>query len=248
MTLDPRDWSAVTSARLPANGLACLAALRHRPEVRVSLTGDGDAWVQWPAGAFADETVSALRPAAGVEFYARHTGVWRRFGSRLPSGVTPPTDAGRSLAEVLTFAPPDPTPATANAIRRVRVEPVRDDVPRPATALRCELSDLRAWAEFATTRQLAGFRVAMSGGEVLVLGTLPTVASAQRYWGDSVHLPLGFTLRPSLGLDSLRRLVEAAAGDRVFWHADGVDVVPDAAFGPASRAGVRLADERGASS
>ena len=248
MTPDPRDWSAVTAARLPAAGLACLAAVRHRPEVRVSLADDGYAWVQWPAGASADEVVSASRPAPGVEFYSRQADGWRRFGSRLPSGVSPPTDAGRMLAEVLTFAAPKPPSATTNAVKRVGVESVRDATPRPATALRCTLRELRAWANLATTRQLAGLRVATSGGEVLVLGALPTIASAQRYWGDGVYLPLGFTLRPSLGLDSVRQLVEAAAGDRVFWHADGVDVVPDAAFGPASRAGVRLADERGASS
>ena len=240
------DWSAVTAARLPSAGLACLAAVRHRADIRVSVGADGLAWVQWPAGPLADDTVTALRVAAGVEFYARHPGGWRRFGSRLPAGSTPPTDGGKLLADVLTPAAIAPTLPTGGAIRRVGVQLVRDDVPRAATALRCPLRDLRAWADTATTKQLAGLRAASSGDEVLVLGTLPPIASAQRFWGDAVRLPLGFTLRPALGPASVRELAGAAASDLVFWHADGVEVVPAEAFGPVSRAGVRLAAQMGA--
>lgn len=243
MTVDPHDWSVVTAARLPASGLNCLAAVRHRQEVRVTVGTDGFAWVQWPAGPLADEVVCALRPAAGVEFYGRHAGHWQRFGSRLPSGMTPPADAGRLLAEVLTPVAVVPVLPTDGVIQRLGIELIRDDVPRPATALRCPVREFAAWADLATTRQLTGVRAATSGGEVLVLGTLPLVASAQRYWGDGVHLPLGFTLRPALPAPSVRELLQAAADDLIFWHADGVEVVPQAAFEPVSRAGVRLACE-----
>ncbi len=247
MTPDPHDWSVVTAARLPASGLGCLAAVRHRQEVRVTVGADGFAWVQWPAGPLADEVVSALRPAAGVEFYGRHGGDWRRFGSRLPSGVTPPTDAGRVLAEVLTPVAVVPVLPTVGTIQRLGIELARDDVPRPATALRCTLRALAAWADFATTRQITGVRAAASAGEVLSLGTLPPIPSAQRYWGDGVHLPLGFTLRPALTAASVREVLQAAADDLIFWHADGVEVVPQAAFETVTRAGVRLAAEVGAS-
>ena len=243
MTVDPHDWSVVTAARLPATGLGCLAAVRHRQEVRVTVGTDGFAWVQWPAGPLADEVVAALRPAAGVEFYGRHAGDWRRFGSRLPSGMTPPKDAGRLLAEVLTPAAVVPVLPTVGAIQRLGIEIARDDVPRPATALRCSLRELATLADTATTRQLAGVRAAISGGEVLVLGTLPPIAAAQRYWGGAVYLPLGFTLRPALSAASVRELLQAAADDLIFWHADGVEVVPQAAFEPVARAGVRLACE-----
>ena len=243
MTVDPHDWSVVTAARLPASGLNCLAAVRHRQEVRVTVGADGFAWVQWPAGPLADEVVSAMRPAAGVEFYGRHAGSWRRHGSRLPSGVTPPTDAGRVLAEVLTPVPVVPVLPTVGTIQRLGIELVRDDVPRPATAVRCTLRVFAGWADTATTRQLAGVRAAISGGEVLALGTLPPIASAQRYWGDGVYLPLGFTLRPVLTAASVREVLQASVDDRIFWHADGVEVVPQPAFEPVSRAGVRLACE-----
>ena len=242
--MTPRDWSTVTAARLPSAGLACLAAVRHRPEVRVTVGADGFAWVQWPAGPSAQDIVSALRVVAGVEFYGRHADGWRRFGSRLPANVTPP-DAGRPLAEVLTPAPVVPLLPTGGALQRVAVELVRDDVPRPATALRCPIRDLRAWADSATTRQLAGVRAAQAGDDVLVLGTLPPIASARRYWGDGVRLPLGYTLRPTLSPASVRELLQAAAGEYVFWHADGVEVVPLEAFAPVTRGGVRLAAETG---
>ena len=243
MTVDPHDWSVVTAARLPATGLNCLAAVRHRQEVRVTVSADGFAWVQWPAGPLADEVVSALRPAAGVEFYGRHADQWRRFGSRLPSKVMPPADAGRLLAEVLTPVPVIPLLPSLGAIQRLGIELVRNNEPRPATALRCTLYEFAAWADAATTRQIVGVRAATSGGEVIVLGTLPPIALARRYWGDGVRLPLGFTLRPALTAPSVREVLQAAADDLIFWHADGVEVVPQAAFEPVSRAGVRLACE-----
>ena len=242
--MTPHDWSAVTAARLPSAGLGCLAAVRHRSEVRVTVGVDGSAWVRWPAGPLADDIVTALRVAAGVEFYARHADGWRRFGTRLPAAVTPP-DGGRLLADVLTPAVFVPLPPTGAVLQRVAIELVRDDVPRQATALRCKLSDLRAWADTATTKQLAGLRAASAGDDVLVLGTLPPIASAQRYWGDAVRLPLGYTLRPALGSASVRDLLGAAAGDLVVWNADGFEVVPPEAFGPVTRAGVRLAAETG---
>lgn len=238
---DPRDWSAVCAARLPEVALASLAAVRHRPELRVSLAGDGNAWVQWPAGPQADDIVAALRVALGVEFYRRHPGGWRRFGSRLPSALAPPADTGKPLADVLTPSPLTPVAPDVVAISRVVIELVRDEVPRPATALRCPVTHFAAWTDLATTRQLAAVQVAVSAGEVLALGTLPPVPSAVRYWGDIVRLPLGYTLRPALGPASVRELVGAEAGDLVFWSADGVEVVPAAAFAPATRAGVRLA-------
>ena len=238
---DPHDWSAVSAARLPDVALVSLAAVRHRTEVRVSLTADGFAWVQWPAGPQADDIVAALRAAPGVEFYCRHAGGWRRFGSRLPSALAPPADTGRPLADVLTPSPLAPVAPGAVAISRVMIELVRDDAPRPATALRCPMSHFATWADLTTTRQLAAVRVAVSAGEILALGTLPPVPLAVRYWGDAVRLPLGYTLRPALGPASVRELVGAEAGDLVFLDAGGVEVVPALAFEPATRAGVRLA-------
>jgi len=238
-----RDWSGVTAARLPAAALDCFAAVRHRPDVRVGIDSDGYAWVRWPAGLDADGVIAALRPAPGVEFYALRGDHWRRFGSRLPAGRTPPIDLGRPLAEVLTPIPAVPLSPTHGSFARVPAVLVRDDVPHPATALRCRLGDFAAWADLATTRQLAGVRAAASGDEVLAVGALPVVAAAVRFWGDAVKLPLGFTACPALEPDALRELVGAGADDLVFWADGGVEVVPRRAFEPATRAGVRLAWE-----
>ena len=135
--------------------------------------------------------------------------------------MTPPTDGGRPLADVLTPAAIVPTLPTGGGLDRVAIELVRDDVPRPTTALRCPLRDLRAWADSATTKQLAGLRVAFAGDDVLVLGTLPPIARAERFWGDTVRLPLGFTLRPALGPASLQAYVKGQ--DLRPWIEHGID-------------------------
>src|SRR5436305_12062883 len=95
---DPDPWADVTAARLPADALGALAAVRDRDGVRVRLAGDV-AWVTWPAGAA--DVVRCLRPARGVAFFAERGGQWFRLGRRVPTADRPPDDPGRSLDAVL---------------------------------------------------------------------------------------------------------------------------------------------------
>jgi hypothetical protein len=76
---------------------------------------------------------------------------------------------------------------------------------------------------------------------VLLRGpALPGTLDGERFWGDSVLIPLGRRPEPDLPESVLAAALELCDGAVAMVAADGVEVVPGAAVGPVSRAGVRL--------
>ncbi len=215
-----------------------LADLRVRGEVRVRLDG-ATAWLHWPAG---DRAV-LLRVLAlrGAEVFERRGGHWYRPGRRLPSFEVPGDEETRPLAALLVPAAVQ-AEARAATLTPLQVTLVRNDHPRPASALCCPVADFAAWVEGATSRQLAGLQAAWCpAGPVLLLGErLPPLAAGERFWGRSLLLPLGFRAEPDLGEDALREAL-GLGGDVGLLTAEGLEVVARSAFGPVTRAGVRLA-------
>jgi hypothetical protein len=224
-------------ARLPAGALPLLADLRGRGDVRARLDGT-TAWVHWPA----DDREVLLRVLAlgGSEVFERRDGLWYRAGRRLPSFEVP-ADENQPLAVLLVPAKVQAQESEA-AFAPLRVALVRDDHPRPASALCCPRGDFAAWVERATSRQLVGLQAAWCpAGPVLLLGErLPPLAAGERFWGRLLLLPLGFRADPDLGEDALREAL-GLGGDVGLLTAEGLEVVPRGAFGPVTRAGVRLA-------
>ncbi len=234
-------WADVTAARLPASALAHLAAVRDRPGVRVDVL-DELAWVTWTN--HHAEVIACLLPAAGVEFYVRRGKEWFRFNSRVPTSDRPPDGAGRPLDAVLVperleARRPDTTP-----LRKLAVRIVRGGGLHPTTALMCTLVELLRWVETATTLDLTSLSAAHNGERVLLRGEkLPIIPGATRYWGSAVLIPLGFRTEPELSAGILRVVVGAQTGDVVVFDETAVAVIPDLAFAPLTRVGVRLAAE-----
>src|SRR5205085_762389 len=91
---------------------------------------------------------------------------------------------------------------------------VRDERPRAATALRCRVHELAKWADTATTGQLASVRGACCGSEVMLLGQrLPARVRGERFWGESLFLPLGFRHEPALPENALRDALGIGEGN-----------------------------------
>ncbi|QEL19628.1 hypothetical protein [Limnoglobus roseus] len=239
MTTADRDpWQAITLARVPAAGLAALAAVRHLPGVGVQDDGEF-AWVHWPAGRL--DVVHALWPAAGVLFLRRDGDRWLPFGKRLPTTLRPPETDVRPVAGAIVPERVNPIPPPGGPAVTLELGIVRGGPPRSATALLCSAAELAGWADTATTREFSRLRAAVRTDRVLVLGDkLPAIAAAARFWGDGVLVPLGFRPRPALPPDVLRAAVGAAPDDLVILHETEVEIVPNAAFAPLSRPGVRL--------
>jgi hypothetical protein len=235
----PDPWSAVTAARLPADGLAALAPVRSRADVRVQLAG-AVAWVRWPAGQ--PDVVRHLLPVEGVAFFTHRDGAWFPFGRLVPTADAPPDADGLPVAAVIApqrFEASAPEPP---AWAPVAIGVVRGGEPRPATALACPVGELLRWADTATTAELSAVRAARAGGRALLLGRrLPVISTAVRYWGDKVLVPLGFRVEPDLPDAVLREAAGVVAPEELLvLDEGGAEVVPLAAFEPVTRAGVRL--------
>ncbi len=232
-------WADVRAARLPADGLTALAPVRCCPGVTVHAAG-GQAWVVWPDRH--DDLVRCLRPVRGVEFFANRGGRWYHFGRRLPTSEQPPAGGGVPLdravvpAAVTAIAPPE------TAGRPLALGVVRGGPPREASALRCPVCDLARWADTATTLEIESVRAARCGPRAILLGTrLPSVPGGERFWGDHVLIPLGYRAEPDLPEHLLREACQVARDELVILDAGGAEVIPERAFAPLTRAGLRLA-------
>jgi hypothetical protein len=227
------------AALLPRDGLAALAPVRCHPDVTVTAVGPS-VWVRWPAG---DAAVwQCLLPVAGAEFFTRHNGRWHRIGRRLPAFDVPPPGEGRPLDRVLFPAPLPSAAVPAPAAAPMPLRLVPSTAARPATAARCRLMSLAAWADRATTAELASVHGAVSSGRALLRGgRLPWLPECERFWGERVLVPLGFRPEPDLPESVLRAACGIGGGELMLLDAAGAEAVPARALGPLTRAGVRLA-------
>jgi hypothetical protein len=108
--------------------------------------------------------------------------------------------------------------------------------------MQCKFEELARWAENATTWQLGSLQAAWCEEQVILLGErLPPLPGATRWWGNRILVPLGFRLDPDLAEGAVFQALGLVQSERAFLTLDGVEVLPADAFGPVSRAGVRLA-------
>jgi len=252
-------WKDICCASLKVNDLEVLADLRGRPEIRVTVAGER-AWVCWQVDSDRMPEILARRilPLEGVELFIERGGEWYRPGEHLPAFDVPfrAGAAGVALDRIIIPSKLSAQRPQGTLTDRLRVRLVRDDreQARPATALRCSLHVLFAWAERATSSQLSSlqgaWRRASDGAkadsEALILGVpgrLPHLPESVRYWGTDLLVPLGFRVDPDLPEPAIRRVVGAGAGDLVVGDEDGFELIARGAFRPLTRASVRLAQK-----
>lgn len=231
-------WKTVTAARLPAAALPALAPVRTRPGVTVAFAD----WSAWAFFAPGDEAVlRCLRPVSDVAFFSPRGNHWHAFGRRLPSGERPPTEDARPLDRVLFPEPLAPVPPPESFGRPVPLTLVCGGKVQPTAALCCSVAAVAAWADGATTFELSSVRAARRGARAVLLGArLPAIAG-RRYWGHRVLLPLGMRADPDLGDEALRTACDVADDELLLLDETGPAAIPEAAFAPLTRAGVRLA-------
>jgi hypothetical protein len=223
-------------ARLPSTALAHLGALRAFEHLSALQEGE-TLWLFWPAGDI--ELARAILAVEGSELLLGGESGWHRLGERLPVFHVPHSLDARPLSALLFPAPVSPVRPAARAWRSVTPALVRDGTHRPASALRVTGAVLRKWADVATSHQLRKVEAASSGDEVLLRGELP-VLPGERFWGRRVLLPLGYRVEPDLAEGLLLAALGSREGEVALWTSQGVEVVGAEAFGPVTRAGVRL--------
>jgi hypothetical protein len=235
-TDDP--WREVCAARIPADLAKALAPVRDQSDVRV-FRADADIWLRWPGGR--RDVLRCLLPVPGVAFFLTHGGRWFRFGSRLPTSEVPPEGEGEPVAALVGPEKFEPVMPGSASFAPVVLSIVRGGGPHTATALACDIAELRRWAETATTAELAAVQAASTGTRAFLLGAkLPAVPHATRYWGNDLLVPVGYRPEPDLAPAILREAVGAGADDLVVLDERGAEIISRSAFEPLTRAGIRL--------
>lgn len=227
------------AALVPLNGLAALAGQRARRDVRITAAGDL-VWVTWPPGESA--VWQSLQSAPQVTFFEERAGQWYVVGSSLPRFDVPPDGESLPLDAAIVPGPIAAIPPPRESLTPVRLRIVRGDAPRPATAMRARLTELRPWIETATSAALHACRVALQGDRVMLLGPgLPVLPQAERFWGERVLVPLGMRPDPDLPETALRGAADVALDELLVLTESGAEAVPESAFQPLNRAAFRIA-------
>jgi hypothetical protein len=232
----------VSCACVPAAVLPQLASLRAHAGIRIRLVGQR-AWLWWTTGdAFVLERILALH---GTELFELRDGLWYRPGQHVPAFDVPDEDEARPLAHLLTPAAVQ-AESGEPAVVPLTIGLVRDDRPRPATALCCLLSELSRWATQATSKQLEALEAVYAGERVLLRGRrLPALSAGECYWGRGILVPLGFRVRPELSEGALREALGLESHEIALLSDAGFEVIDVRLFQPLTRASVRLALREG---
>jgi hypothetical protein len=225
---------------MPLRALPALAEVRALPGVEVCVHGVW-AWVRWQAGE--EHVLRRVLPVANLELYEFREARWYPHDGYLPTFDVPPVEGFRPLHQVLFPAATQPLPtASSRAWEPVDLVLVADHRPRPATALECAAPELERWADGAPTARVASLQAAFCQGRVLLRGRrLPPLPHSERYWGQSVHVPLGLRPEPSLPEAALRNAFGVAPEEILLFKEDHIEVIPCSVLQPLTRGSLRLA-------
>lgn len=240
----PSPLDEVCCARIPRESLGALAALRCATGIEV-IEDDAHCWLRWEPGN--DDVLRQVLPVPGVSLFVRHGLRWHPHSSRLPVAGPPNRDA-RPLAGLIAPERIQPIVAATEKPEPVRLQLVRDEVPRSVTAMECSLEALGHWAETATTQQIARLRGALSGERVLLrgerlplLGRAAGLIPAVRFWGKRLLVPVGFRPEPALPESAWSAVLRLENDELALLRADSLTVVSERVLVPLSRAAIRLA-------
>jgi len=238
----PSPLDRAAAALLPTAGLAALAGLRCRDDVRIVVHGER-AWATWPPGE--TSVWRALLAAPGIQFFERRGDQWHELGYHLPRFDVPFPGEPRRLDALIFPAPIEPVPPRLVMITPVQLGIVPGESPRPTTALRAKFVDLMPWIDAAPSAELQACRGATCGDQVLLRGPrLPTLPRAERFWGQRVLAPVGMRPDPDLPEAALREAADVALDELLILTQRGAEAIAESLLQPLTRAALRIASLR----
>ena len=227
---------ACRAARLPRPALAALAPLRAAGGVQVVV--GAFAWVTWDGPR--PDVIAAVLAIPGAELFEPRDGRWFRPGARLPAFDVPPAGEPVPLDRAIVPAGFPATEPGDRELKRVPLRLVRCEARRPTSAVRCSLSALQAWADTATTAEIAAVHAARCGDVAWLRGRpLPAVVKAERFWGERVLIPLGLRAEPDWPEAALREAANVGPDELLVLTETGTEAIPSDAFRPLTRGAVR---------
>jgi hypothetical protein len=229
---------ACRAARLPAGGLTALAHLRAKGGVRVF---DGEqTWIDWEGDR--PDVIAAVLTVPDAELLEPRNGKWFIPGSQLPVFDVPPRGEAVPLDRAIMPAAFSPVEAGQRDLRPIALRLVRCETPRPTSAIRCPISALKVWVDTAPAAEIAALSGARCGNWAWIIGqALPTIADAERFWGEQVLFPLGWRAEPDWPEAALREAAAVGPNEILILTADGAEAISDDAFRPLTRAAIRRA-------
>jgi hypothetical protein len=232
-------FAEVERACLPTSAMGRLAALRCAAGVEIALH-DRHLWLRWNAGD--DQVAQLLFAIVGCRLLAERDGRWYDWGRSVPAFDIPEGLRYRPLAQVIFPASIQPVAADSFLPEPMPLTLVPDSAYRPTLALLTSMSALMAWAEATPPCALIHYRAAVDGELLFVLGKkLPWIDGADRFWGRTVLVPLGYRPEPQLSEAALRNLAGVADSDLLVLRPGGCDIIAQDHFAPLTHAALRLA-------
>jgi hypothetical protein len=229
---------AISCATFPWQYLPALGPVRALPHVEAARVDDR-AWLRWQPGS--ELVLERILPLPGADFYVLRDQYWFRFGCHLPAFDVPSSVDYQPLHKILMLGSfGAETPARSKS-EPATLSLVSDDRVRLTTAALYSVTSLAHWIEMVPTPRLAGIQAAICGDEALLLGTrLPILPGCERFWGNSLLIPLGYRPEPLLPESALREGLAVAENDLLLWNFGGVETISRSVFTPLSRSGIRL--------
>jgi len=239
---EEHPWQTVKAARIPWSQLPALALLRDRADVLVCKKGN-DAWIRW--GASQSLVIECLLGVSRVAFFVKKGSTWFPFGRLVPTALAPPEELGEPIVFHLSPLAPESVSAPAGPAGKISWKLKPGDSPQPATAMTCSLAALAAWAESATRWEIEQLKAARKGDRAILKGErLPSIAGSTRYWGTRVWIPLGFVGDPPFHEAVLIAAANLEPDAILLCQDHQREVIPEHAFGPLNRSGIKLALEQ----
>lgn len=224
-----------------------LLGLRLAPGLSVAEEGP---WIWLRAEGGDDVLTSRLRAVPCVARYERIDDGWLRpEGARIPTRPEPLL-SWQPIREWLRVGLGEAA-GSGESPRPVPLALVRSGGERAANVLVTPLATWASWVETAPEIRLHRLRYAVSSGdEVLIWGEpLPPLPGERFVEQGGVAVPAGWTWRPSVGLEVLRRVLAVGEGMLVLWRPDGrTETLHAEQLVPVRRGGVRkaVAERKGA--
>lgn len=224
------------AARVPREGLAVLAPLRHMTNVHVVELGH-EAWVSWEGEM--PSVVNTLLAIEGARLYRPSQSGWHLLDQSLPDFAVPHTQESLRLDRAVVPEPCIPVMLQAFRGERIPVSLTPCDRPRPTTALRCQRATLIEWCDRAPMAEIEAISGAWSGSKVWLRGRLPALPDAERFWGERVLTPLGFRPEPDWPESALRQAAIVDDEEILVLTAEEPEAIALSAFRKLSRASIR---------
>ncbi len=232
------EFANASLAKLKSTDVPGLAELRNRPGVELAILSDQEAWLRWRVGD--TNTARLVFAFQASELFEFRNGHWHRLGCPLPSFGIPGDLPFRPLFHAILPGSILPLPVPSERAAPCEVRLVEDSRPREATAVLAPITACLRWADSVPNLLLEKYQAVRRSEHILVLGQpVPWLDGGQRFWGDKMLFPLGFSPKPFLPDAQFQAALMLERDDFAVFFPDRIEAISATVWASLSRAKLR---------